>query len=205
MGTRARDDQAAQHRPKRDGHADRGAEGAERLRSLGPSERQLDGRGDGRVEDPGSNALDRAGGDDLALVLRQPASRAGQREDGQADEEQRLVTEPVAGPACWNQGEAVGERVGGDDPHQGGGRSVQAGPDRGQRDGHDRGVEQRHESADEHDGDRAPAVSVRRRDLPGSERAESAGSRGRYGAHDLVPPLAVVTAQTRSDINLRQA
>jgi hypothetical protein len=31
-GTRARDDQAAQHRPKRGGHADRGAEGAERLR-----------------------------------------------------------------------------------------------------------------------------------------------------------------------------
>ena len=70
------------------------------------------------------------------------------------------MTEPVAGPACRNQGEAVGERVGGDDPLQGGGRGVQASADRGQRNGHDRGVQQGHERPDEHNGNGPPAMAA---------------------------------------------
>jgi hypothetical protein len=53
-----------------DGRADGGTERAERLRPLSPGERQPDRRGEDQVEDLSADALDCAGGDDLALALQ---------------------------------------------------------------------------------------------------------------------------------------
>ena len=121
----------------------------------------LNGRADRREEQPGPEALHDPRGYDLVLRLRDAAGNTGQREDGEPDQEQALVAEPVAGPAAWHQRQSVGERVAGYDPLQAGGRGVQTVSDARKGDVHDRGVKQGHEGPDQDDGDRAPAMPGR--------------------------------------------
>jgi len=120
VGTDPGDDQAAEQRADRGGDADDGPEHAERLGPGRAGERVLDRRADRGEEQAGAQALHDPAHDDLSLTVREAAGDTGKGEDGEPDEEQPLVPEPVARPAARHQSEAVGKRITGDDPFQAG-------------------------------------------------------------------------------------
>ena len=85
--------------------------------------------------------------------LRQPAEEGGEREDGDAAEEEPAPAEHVAEPAAEQQQAAEGEGEGAQHPGEGGRAEAEVGVDLGERDVHDRRVEDEHQLRGQHDGD----------------------------------------------------
>ena len=94
-----------------------------------------------------------AGGHEPLGRLRQPAEERGEREDGDAAEEQPAAAEDVAEPAAEQQQAAEGEGEGVQHPGEGSRAEAQVGVDLGERDVHDRRVEDEHQLRDQHDRD----------------------------------------------------
>jgi hypothetical protein len=132
---------------------------ADRFRLLGAvGEHPHDHRQDHRRGERPADSLDEAGADQHALVGRGGAESRGDREDGEADDEDAALAEQVTEPARQEQEAAEGNQVGVDHPGQVGLREVQVVLDRGQGDVHDRRVEDDHQHPRAEDVEGEPAV-----------------------------------------------
>ena len=126
-----------------------------RLREQGHHQGERNGGGDGTAE-----ALHGAGGDEHPLRRRDPARERGEREQGDAGEEESPVAEEVAEPPPEEQEAAVREQVRVDDPRQRALGEAEILPDRRQRHVHDRHVENDHQAAQAEDVQGEPAGAV---------------------------------------------
>ncbi len=136
---------------------------AHRLRALGAfRERRRDDRERGGSYERGTQTLQAAAEDEDFRGRREAVQERRDSEDHDADEEDPLAPDEVAGAAAEQQEAAEDERVRVDDPLQVGIRHPQVGLDRRQRDVHDRRVQDHHElrHADQHEDE--PRVDVTR-------------------------------------------
>ena len=135
---------------------------------------------DARCGEGRADALERAGRDELARRLGEPAERGGDGEDGETDLEGAAAAEDVAEAPPEEQEPAEGERVGVEDPREGRGAEGEVGVDARERDVHDRGVEHDHQLGDQDDRDAGGGAAGLRRQLgrelvPGSLREQGGG------------------------------
>ena len=157
---RAGQDAAEQHTDAAATSGDE-AEEAHRLRALAwlgeevHRQREADRRDDGAAQ-----TLNRPRANQHRLRLRQATAERGQREDGDANEEESPVAEEVAEPATQQQEAAEGEQIGVHDPGERGRRKAKVGANGGQRDIHDSRVEHDHEAAQAEDDQREPACAA---------------------------------------------
>ena len=124
-------------------------------RSGALGERRRDDRERRGSDERGAETLQTAADDEDLRARREPVQERGDREDHDADEEDPLAADEVAGAPAEQQEAAEDERVRVDDPLQVGVRHVEVVLDRRQRDVHDRRVqddhELRHADEDEHE------------------------------------------------------
>ena len=117
------------------------AEGDVALTALAEHRRQdREGR---RRDRRGTEALERAGGDERALTPGEPAEQRADREDDEPDHEDAATPEQVGEAAAEQQEAAEDEGVGRDDPLQVLLREPEVGLNRRKRDVDDRDVEDR--------------------------------------------------------------
>ena len=104
-------------------------------------------------EQRGADALDRAGVDELMDILREAAGGGGDREDGDAHDENPTPAEEVAGRATDENECAEEEAVGFDDPLDVDDGGIEGGLKRGQGDVDDGAVDEGHAAAEDGGGE----------------------------------------------------
>ncbi len=147
-------------------HADRSAAGGDeaedthRLGALGRLGEQAHHQGQrDRRDDGATEALDGPRADQELLRAGKPAGDRGEREQGDADQEQAPMPVEITEPPAEQQEAAEGEQVGVDDPRKRRLGEPEVGPDRRQRDVHDRRVEHDHQGAGAEDEECEPALA----------------------------------------------
>ena len=113
----------------------------------------------GRRGERAADALDGAGGEQLAGLLGEAAGERGEGEQRDAGEEDPAAAEQVTGAGAEQQQAAEGQGVGVDDPGQAGRGEAEGGLDVGQRDVHDRRVEHDHQLAGQDEGEDEAGVA----------------------------------------------
>ena len=144
-------DGATDERPDGDGETGDAAPGAERDRAtLGRDRGGQDGQGQ-RRDDRAADALDGAGEDQDLGRRRQRGQGRSADEDGHADEEDALATEPVAERGAGDEQDREGQGVGVDHPLEVGQRGAEVALDDRQGGRHDEVVEGDHEQGERRD------------------------------------------------------
>ena len=131
---------------------------------FGPRGTLAEGGGDDRErggrEHRATESLDRAADDQLRLRGGEAVGQRGDREEGDAGEEQRAAPEQVGGAPAEQQEAAEEQRVGVDHPGQRAVGEAEVVLDGGQGHVHDRRVEDDHELAEADDDQGQPRIEV---------------------------------------------
>ncbi len=137
------------------------ADDAHRLGALGRlGEEDHDQREGHNRDDRAAEALDGACADQELLRGGKTARERGEREDGDADQEEAAMPVQVAQPSAEQEEAAEREQIGVHDPGERGLREAEIVLDRRQGDVHDRRVEHDHEIAEAEDEEREPALAA---------------------------------------------
>ena len=128
------------------------------------------------------HALQRPGRDQLPRTGRHPGQRRGQREQGQAGQEEPLAPVAVTERPAGQHERGERERVGVHDPLQPGDPSPQLVLDRGQGHVHHQVIEHRHEQAKHHRGQNKPKAAT------GDRRAGITAGADHRGAEEPASP-----------------